>query len=232
MSLEEEFHEAMIDGYQNTGKATGYWANYFIRDVMQLGGLAAAKKLLKKGASGSPGKGIQTLIDHGRADLSLEACVVFSKFASLFTQKERDEAKSRLDAIPLHGFRRRVPPSEIRIEDLDENLKWREGAARKVIVNGYERNEKARKACIAKHGVRCAACKMTFAKVYGEIGKGFIQVHHIKPLAGIRQEYEIDPIKDLVPVCPNCHAMLQTHDPPLSVAELRVILAGMNDAVL
>jgi 5-methylcytosine-specific restriction protein A len=228
MSLEEEFHEAMTDGYRRTGEATGYWANYFIRDVKQIGGLATAKKILNKGASGSSGKGLQTLIDHGRADLSLEACVVSPRFATLFTQKERNEAQSRLDAIPSHGFRRRVPASKIRIDDLDENLKWREGASQQVLINAYERNEKARKACITKYGVRCAACNMTFAKVYGEIGKGFIHVHHIKPLAGIRQEYEIDPIKDLVPVCPNCHAMLHTHDPPLSVEELREILSEMD----
>lgn len=224
MSLEDEFHEAMADGYRRTGEATGYWANYFIRDVKQMGGLAAAKKLLKKGASGSPGKGLQTLIDHGRADLSLEACVLSPKFASLFTQEERDEAQSRLDAIPAYGFRQRVPPGEIRIDDLDENMKWREGAAKRVIVNAYERNEKARKACIAEHGTRCAVCDMIFSKVYGDIGAGFIHVHHIKPLAAIRAEYEIDAIKDLVPVCPNCHAMLHTHDPPLSVSELREIV--------
>lgn len=90
MSLEEEFHEAMTDGYRRTGEATGYWANYFIRDVKQIGGLATAKKILNKGASGSSGKGLQTLIDHGRADLSLEACVVSPRFATLFTQKERN----------------------------------------------------------------------------------------------------------------------------------------------
>jgi 5-methylcytosine-specific restriction protein A len=65
---------------------------------------------------------------------------------------------------------------------------------------------------------------MSFKKTYGEIGKNFIHVHHIKPLAGVAGEYKLDPFKDLVPVCPNCHAMLHTYNPPLSVQELKNIL--------
>ena len=49
---------------------------------------------------------------------------------------------------------------------------------------------------------------MDFENMYGELGKGFIHVHHIVPISMIGKEYKIDPIKDLVPVCPNCHAML------------------------
>ena len=44
--------------------------------------------------------------------------------------------------------------------------------------------------------------------MYGELGQGFIHVHHIVPISKIGKEYKIDPINDLVPVCPNCHAML------------------------
>jgi hypothetical protein len=51
-------------------------------------------------------------------------------------------------------------------------------------------------------------------------GAGFIHVHHRKPLALIGRSYAVNPVKDLVPVCPNCHAMLHTQNPPLSVEEL------------
>ena len=61
---------------------------------------------------------------------------------------------------------------------------------------------------------------MSFSEVYGEIGEGFIHVHHKKPLAAMRTDYTIDPRKDLTPVCPNCHAMLHTKNPPLGVDEL------------
>ncbi len=66
---------------------------------------------------------------------------------------------------------------------------------------------------------------MSFQERYGEIGRGFIHVHHRKPLALRRAEYKLRPTIDLVPVCPNCHAMLHTKTPPLGVDELREIMA-------
>ena len=51
-------------------------------------------------------------------------------------------------------------------------------------------------------------CEFNFEAFYGERGKGFIHVHHLSSLAEIGQEYEVDPVNDLRPVCPNCHAML------------------------
>lgn len=67
---------------------------------------------------------------------------------------------------------------------------------------------------------------MDFEKMYGEIGRGFIHVHHIVPISTIGEEYKIDPIKDLVPVCPNCHAMLHKgkEGEVLTVDELKEII--------
>lgn len=83
-----------------------------------------------------------------------------------------------------------------------------EGILKKVYVNHYERDREARNKCIEAHGCKCSVCGMDFEKMYGELGKGFIHVHHIVPISTIGKEYKIDPINDLVPVCPNCHAML------------------------
>ncbi|HHO0788469.1 HNH endonuclease [Aeromonas allosaccharophila] len=60
-----------------------------------------------------------------------------------------------------------------------------------------------------------------FGEKYGELGKGFIHVHHMMPLSEIGEEYVVDPIKDLIPVCPNCHAMLHRRNPPLTIDDLR-----------
>lgn len=96
-----------------------------------------------------------------------------------------------------------------------------EGAKKEIIVNRYERSREAREKCIVAHGCKCAVCGMDFEKVYGEIGRGFIHVHHIVKISSIGEEYELDPIKDLVPVCPNCHAMLHRKDPPYDVDDLK-----------
>ena len=49
---------------------------------------------------------------------------------------------------------------------------------------------------------------MNFFETYGELGKGFIHIHHKTPLSQIKNEYKVDFKEDLIPVCPNCHAML------------------------
>ncbi len=61
-----------------------------------------------------------------------------------------------------------------------------------------------------------------FEEEYGNIGKCFIHVHHLTQLADIRQGYEVNPIKDLRPVCPNCHAMLHKKNPPYTIEQLKL----------
>lgn len=92
--------------------------------------------------------------------------------------------------------------------EINTNLELYEGSKKVVTVNSYERNAQARELCIAHHGYTCKVCSFDFYEIYGEIGKNFIHVHHITPLHTINEQYKINPIQDLIPVCPNCHAML------------------------
>lgn len=117
-------------------------------------------------------------------------------------------------------------------EDLDEsNIKdqgsqdqYAEGAKIQVTVNAYERSEKARKKCIEYHGCVCAVCGLNFAHLYGKLGEGFIHVHHIKPLSEVNSEYSLDPVNDLIPVCPNCHAMIHQTKPVKGIEEMKIIV--------
>lgn len=106
-----------------------------------------------------------------------------------------------------------------------ENLRLMEGGVKQVTVNAYERNPEARAKCIQEHGVICKVCNIDFAKIYGERGKGFIHVHHVIKVSDRgREKYEINHVKDLQPVCPNCHAMLHRGKEMLSIEELRGII--------
>lgn len=96
-----------------------------------------------------------------------------------------------------------------------------EGSYKTVKVNVYERNKEARDKCLEYHGYNCSICGFDFYEIYGEVGKNFIHVHHIIPLYKINTEYKIDPINDLIPICPNCHAMIHRRKPELSVDELK-----------
>jgi 5-methylcytosine-specific restriction enzyme A len=91
-------------------------------------------------------------------------------------------------------------------EEVPETLE--EGKSKTISVNVYERNPIARKKCIENYGVECQICEMNFEELYGEDGKDFIYVHHIVPFHEIKQDYEVNPIDDLIPVWANCHAML------------------------
>lgn len=109
-------------------------------------------------------------------------------------------------------------------EEIDPTTDIYEGAARQVLVNAYERSPKARKKCIAHYGYGCSVCGFNFEKKYGPIGRSFIHVHHLKPLAEIDGRYKVDPVKDLRPICPNCHSMVHSKKPMFSIDQLRQLL--------
>jgi 5-methylcytosine-specific restriction protein A len=99
-------------------------------------------------------------------------------------------------------------------------------AVTRAEVNRYERDPEARRACIAQHGINCAACGFSFEATYGDIGKDFIHVHHVVPVSQLGNDYQLDPLTDLVPLCANCHAMVhQGVGIPRSIVELRQIIA-------
>ena len=110
----------------------------------------------------------------------------------------------------------------------DNDEKLYEGALVTIKANRYERNQKARRECVAKKGYHCLVCGRDFESTYGEIGRGFIHVHHLTPISTIGQEYELNVDTDLVPVCPNCHYMLHRKNPPYTIEELKDIVAKQN----
>ncbi|WP_165227541.1 HNH endonuclease [Aquisphaera insulae] len=106
-----------------------------------------------------------------------------------------------------------------------------EGAVSLITVNAYERNPEARRRCIEHHGAVCAACELDFGEKYGEVAEGLIHVHHLKLISKIREGYEVDPIKDLRPICPNCHAVIHLRsDPPYSIEDVRRFLRAAGKA--
>lgn len=108
--------------------------------------------------------------------------------------------------------------------EIETNSTYLEGNVKKVLVNSYERNSQARLECLKHHGYNCFVCEINFVERYGELGKNFIHVHHLKQLSKIKKGYKVNPITDLNPVCPNCHAMLHRRNPPLTIEQLREVI--------
>jgi 5-methylcytosine-specific restriction enzyme A len=100
-----------------------------------------------------------------------------------------------------------------------------EGGIKNYYAKRYERNPENRRMAIEIHGTVCAVCEFDFEKVYGERGKGFIEVHHTEPLGSLTEEKIIDPGTDLIPVCSNCHRMIhRRQDHILSIEEVKKLL--------
>ncbi|TVM04177.1 MAG: hypothetical protein CV087_01925 [Candidatus Brocadia sp. WS118] len=227
MSLESELTQAFIDGYHVAGKEVGYWGRRFLQAVKRNGGLATAKRMLLPRNEGQR-KGLDALLEANRPELTVEAIVLQPRFQGLFTAAELAAAKERLGEYgktiaTLVSERQRLYPDE-----LDPGQKYAEGAKKQIRVNAYERNPKARAACLKYHGYNCVVCGFSFESRYGDLGREFIHVHHLNPLALTDGEYKLDAVADLCPVCPNCDAMLHRGTEVLSIEELRTKLAATD----
>jgi len=147
--------------------------------------------------------------------------------------KEHVEYYEGIRKVNLDGIRSIVKKHEkilnsSRVElypdELPEDAILHEGLKKQITVNSYERNQEAREKCVKHYGYQCAVCEFIFENKYGDIGKNFIHVHHLKQISTIGKGYQINPINDLRPVCPNCHAMLHRRKPPYSIDELKKLI--------
>lgn len=89
---------------------------------------------------------------------------------------------------------------------LPEDIRM-EGAERTVISVGYERDREVRERVLVSQGFTCKVCGFNFEKYYGEIGRGYIEVHHLLPLAEAGKR-ATNPESDLAVLCANCHRMV------------------------
>jgi len=121
-------------------------------------------------------------------------------------------------------------PKFLSPDEIEEPDRYVEGARKTITVNAYERDTAARRKCIEIHGLNCKICEMKFADVYGDVGVGYIHIHHIKPLSEIAESYVVNPETDLIPVCPNCHSMLHRANDGLTVESLRSTYLARKNA--
>ena len=113
------------------------------------------------------------------------------------------------------------------IEDTEwvvgEDLGKEEGAIFSEIVKKYERSRYNRALCLKFYGFMCRGCGDELEEKYGPIGTDVIHVHHIVPVSQMGNSYQLNPIKDLVPLCPNCHNIVHRVNPPLELNDLRTL---------
>lgn len=169
--------------------------------------------------------------DYGDAGLA-NAVSAVSQHLDYYEKKRSVNLRATRNILAKHAaLLPKTPDTFLSPEEVDPSTIHVEGAVRQVQVNVYERNPAARLACIARYGSACQVCSFDFGTAYGDLGEGFIHVHHLKEISSIGEEYVVDPIEDLRPVCPNCHAMLHTIRPALSIDALKQIVATRTPAL-
>jgi hypothetical protein len=93
----------------------------------------------------------------------------------------------------------------------------------------FARNPKLIQQAKEYYGAVCQACTFDFRSKYGELGDGYIEVHHLNPLSE-RPELEWSDelrtsIADVSVLCANCHRMIHRRRPALSLKELKERIA-------
>lgn len=151
--------------------------------------------------------------------LALTQHIEYYEDTSGASVKKGRKIYEKFSELVKNDFAETVFPDEV-----DSSKKYSEGKTRQVTVNSYERNPLARQECIEHFGLNCQVCDFNFQEVFGELGENFIHVHHLIDISTIGKEYSVNPKTDLIPVCPNCHAMLHKQKPPYSISELKKIL--------
>lgn len=143
--------------------------------------------------------------DYGTILMALKYLVQFFDNEMLKAGRGKSTIKSHLSPVaPVKPAEPVLPQVEV----------LEEGELKALHIAKHERNPALRKACIeyfrSKEGGRvvCSACGLVFGEMYGEIGDGYIEVHHLSPISQIEGVHTVDPKVDLVPLCANCHAMI------------------------
>lgn len=117
-----------------------------------------------------------------------------------------------------------------RILTYDENLMITEGTRRNRNITLYERSRELRDFAIEKYTksghIKCAACAFDFLDFYGEIGRDYIEIHHVKPVFQYEDEdrnvFLKRALENVIPTCSNCHRMIhRDRQHPLSITDLK-----------
>ena len=165
-------------------------------------GLATYEKIGKDGLHKITDKGERYLVEN----INNFAFIINNNF----NEKQRKQAldKDFLDLIIEEGF---VQIGQVKAKARSRML---------VAI--------AKKHYLFNGKISCVACNFNFHDFYGEIGRGYIEIHHLKPIyayeSKLKQSIQ-DALKNVVPLCSNCHSIVhRKNDPILSIPSLQNLI--------
>lgn len=221
----DDFRTAMLNIYTESEKL-GYQPKKFRTMVNRDGAKQTADTLLAMSTTSS---GFAELFLLGREamKLSVEYLVLQRPWRDLFDEDQLEVARRRLRDVQCElppDDQQPEPAKSAQPETKIPSKTFKEGAARQRSITSYDRNPEAREACIRHYGTACTICGFDFGRVYGSLADGFIHVHHLSMISEAGGEREVDPIKDLRPVCANCHEVIHLGGVCRSIDEVKKLL--------
>lgn len=187
----------LVQGKPFTRTMNSYGINYYLQQIHR-----------EKGADGLK-TALRAFYQH----------IEYYEEVSGASVKKGREVYNKYYELVKNDFGKTIFPNEV-----ETDRKYFEGKTKQVTVNSYERNQLARQQCIEHFGINCQVCNFNFEEKFGELGQNFIHVHHLVEISMIGKEYSVNPKTDLVPVCPNCHAMLHKKKPAFTISELKNLM--------
>lgn len=179
----------------------------------------------------------ERLIQEGKLGRRKKNHAMNGTSPTLWLQDDRD-GKEVADALWNHpgvqnlaSLPRNLGPTFLPEKVAEASLSI-EGAIWQELRIAYKRDPASRRRCIEAHGTTCCICGFSFGTVYGGVAEGYIHVHHLRPLSEVGEAHTVDPVADLRPVCPNCHAVLHCRIPAFSIEDVRGFLGQQKHAAL
>jgi hypothetical protein len=197
----QAWRKANIDGFHMTESAAGQFTIHYTQDKREN---SAGRGCIHQGGSANEyledKDGCYTTT-RKVCSTSLSELIAWAT-KNGFTTKNCKHCDTKRFPFPTNWEQIRLA------EEVPSGSVYSEGSVQRILINRYERDSCARDECIRHYGTTCFVCGFDFGAAYGPVAEGYIHVHHLRPLAEIGEEYKVDPVQDLRPVCPNCHAVL------------------------
>jgi 5-methylcytosine-specific restriction protein A len=158
-----------------------------------------------------------------------EAGNIIAKYYSAYDLPDDSQLKEDvIEILKLYeilSYNEGLPTTQAEIENDEEKYKGFEDLRRFRFHKRIERNAQLSKKVKKIQGYTCKACKMNFEKVYGELGRSFIEAHHLKPISELsKNKVQLDVRHDFTVLCSNCHSMIHRLPDPSDLSKLVKVL--------